>query len=153
MVSPRSTSSDTMSHSATGQQNPGNPKFPQPTNQRKLREFLGLVNFYRRFIPHGATLLHPLNRLSKSSPKVLIWNSTTPAAFNAVKDALTEATLLAHPKAGATTCIMTDAQWELCCSSMLMGSGSRWCTSPGTSNLAKPGTVCTIESCWQYTWQ
>ena len=37
--------------------------FPLPTSPRKLREFLGLVNFYHRFLPHAADLLHPLNEL------------------------------------------------------------------------------------------
>ena len=84
--------------------------FPQPTNQRKLREFLGLVNFYRCFIPNGASLLHPLNLLLlKSSPKTLVWDDTTTSAFAAIKDTLAEATLLAHPMAGAPTSIMTDA--------------------------------------------
>ena len=40
--------------------------FPQPQTQRKLREFLGLVNFYHRFIPHGAELLQPLHALLTS---------------------------------------------------------------------------------------
>ena len=31
--------------------------FPRPTTQRKLREFLGLVNFYNRFIPNCACIL------------------------------------------------------------------------------------------------
>ena len=31
--------------------------FPKPTTQHKLRQFLGLVNYYRRFIPHRATTL------------------------------------------------------------------------------------------------
>ena len=37
--------------------------FPMPTSMRKLREFLGLVNFYHRFIPHCASTLEPLNSL------------------------------------------------------------------------------------------
>ena len=41
--------------------------FPQPTTWRKLREFLGLVNFYHRFIPGCADILHPLNDLLTSS--------------------------------------------------------------------------------------
>ena len=51
--------------------------FPAPTTQRKLRGFLGLVNFYRRFVPHCAMLLQPLNSLltgSKNSSKTLDWN-------------------------------------------------------------------------------
>ena len=31
--------------------------FPQPQTQQKLREFLGLINFYHRFIPHCAQAL------------------------------------------------------------------------------------------------
>ena len=31
--------------------------FPRPTTRRKLRELLGLVNLYHRFIPHCATIL------------------------------------------------------------------------------------------------
>ena len=37
--------------------------FPQPTSQRKLREFLSLVGFYRRFLPFCATVLHPLHQM------------------------------------------------------------------------------------------
>ena len=37
--------------------------FPRPTTPRQLRTFLGLVNFYHRFIPKAAQILHPLNTL------------------------------------------------------------------------------------------
>ena len=37
--------------------------FPQPYTQRKLREFLGLINFYHRLINHGTAILKPLNDL------------------------------------------------------------------------------------------
>ncbi len=85
-------------------------EFPRPTSKRKLREFLGLVNYYRRFIPNVANLLHPLNRLlSGASPKVLVWSEDTTTAFTAVKTALANAALLSHPQLGAPTCIMTDA--------------------------------------------
>ena len=40
--------------------------FACPTTYRKLREFLGLVNFYHRFVPHCATLLQPLYDLLSS---------------------------------------------------------------------------------------
>jgi len=41
---------------------------PQPNTQRKLRDFLGLVNFYHRFLPQDAQILQPLNALL-SAPK------------------------------------------------------------------------------------
>ena len=84
--------------------------FARPTSQRKLHEFLGLVNFYRRFIPNGATLLQPLNQLlSRSTSRTLEWTTAALESFDAVKNALAQATLLVHPQIGAPTCIMTDA--------------------------------------------
>ena len=37
--------------------------FPQPTSQRQLGHFMGMIDFHHRFIPHGAELLHPLHAL------------------------------------------------------------------------------------------
>jgi len=41
-----------------------------PNTQRHLRRFLGLVNFYHRFIPRGATLLQPLHTLLKHAKRL-----------------------------------------------------------------------------------
>ena len=45
--------------------------FPEPTTRRKLREFLGLVNFYHCFVPHCADILLPLNSLL-FTPKITL---------------------------------------------------------------------------------
>ena len=34
-----------------------------PTNMKRLRQFLGMVNFYRRFIPNCVNILQPLTNL------------------------------------------------------------------------------------------
>ena len=73
--------------------------FPQPTTRRQLRAFLGLINFYYRFIPNCAQILHPLNAFLSSTP--LPWDETSSTAFNTIKDALASTTLLIHPQ---TTC-------------------------------------------------
>ena len=40
-----------------------------PHNRSELQSFLGLVNYYRKFIPNMSTLVSPLNQfLSKDSP-------------------------------------------------------------------------------------
>ena len=85
---------------------------PQPTSQRKLQEFLGLVNFYHRFIPNCADILYPLNNLlsiAKTTTQELPWNANSTEAFQTVKYTLADATLLVHPKPNAPTCIMTNA--------------------------------------------
>ena len=41
--------------------------FPQPTSRRQLRTFLGMINFYHLFLPHGAEILRPLNELLSHS--------------------------------------------------------------------------------------
>ena len=83
--------------------------FPVPTSQRQLREFLRLVNFYHRFVPHCARILKPLNSCLTSRGKELPWTPEAAEAFSAIKAALAQATLLSHPQAGAPLSIMTDA--------------------------------------------
>ena len=87
-------------------------QFPQPTTRRRLREFLGLINFYRRFLPNCASILQPLHDLLSSTTddaRQLQWSNDAVTAFTSIKDALTNITLLFHPKPDAPTCIMTDA--------------------------------------------
>ena len=79
-------------------------EFPQPKTRHKLREFLGLINFYHRFIPGCADILHPLNDLlsaSKDSKKDIPRNDQAIAAFSDIKGALAKVSLLVHPKPDA----------------------------------------------------
>ena len=83
--------------------------FPQPTTQRKLREFLGLVNFYHRFLPNTLQPLNELLATSKDSTRDIPWSDKATAAFTTIKETLVNATLLSHPKPDAPTSIMADA--------------------------------------------
>ena len=83
--------------------------FPQSQSQRQLRRFIGLVNFYHRFLPHCADLIQPLHSLLKGKTQSLTWTDEAVAAFNATKQALANASLLAYPSPDAPTCLMTDA--------------------------------------------
>ena len=85
--------------------------FPIPTSLRKLREFLGLVNFYRRFIPHCADITQPLTDIlsCKQKNKSIELSDEALAAFKKVNSELAQATLLTHPQPDAPACIMVDA--------------------------------------------
>ena len=84
-------------------------EYPQPQSQRQLRRFIGLVNFYHRFLPHCAELMLPLHSLLKGKSRSITWTDTATASFNATKEALAKATLLSYPSPNAPTCLMTDA--------------------------------------------
>jgi len=74
--------------------------FPQPTTLHKLREFLGLVNFYHWFSPHCTailTLLNSMLKLTASNNCELQWTKAATATFQDIKTMLANATLLVHP--------------------------------------------------------
>ncbi|GFS78721.1 hypothetical protein TNCV_3148891 [Trichonephila clavipes] len=96
--------------------------FPRPNTLTQLRRFLGMVNFYRRFIPKAAYILAPLIKFleghtnkkkpcrpSKNPQTPLEWTEEAENSFTAAKTALTDATLLKHPIPGATLSVWTDA--------------------------------------------
>ena len=87
--------------------------FPQPTSYKRLRSFLGLINFYRRFVPNCADILAPLTNLlakqGKGSRKPLVWSPEGSKSFIEAKEALSRATMLAHPSTDAPISVMTDA--------------------------------------------
>jgi hypothetical protein len=69
--------------------------WPTPRNKKDVQQFLGFVNFYRRFVRNFARLATPLNRLCGSSPWV--WSSTEQDAFLALRKAATEGPILSLP--------------------------------------------------------
>jgi hypothetical protein len=83
--------------------------FPPPSDLKQLQRFLGLINFYRRFLPGIAGTLQPLTDLLRGNPKTLVWSEDAAAAFCAAKAALAAATSLVHPLPGAVISLATDA--------------------------------------------
>ena len=81
----------------------------KPERQRALRRYLGMVNYFHRFIPHCAEKLTPLNRLSPKSNFELHWTENANVAFTEPKQILANATLLVHPQQSAPLNITCDA--------------------------------------------
>ena len=81
-----------------------------PTTVKQLRRFLGMVNFYHRFIEHAAEVLSPLYDLLKTKDKKLNhWPPEAQQAFDRIKATLTQRTLLHHYREGAIISLSTDA--------------------------------------------
>ncbi|XP_038064022.1 uncharacterized protein K02A2.6-like [Patiria miniata] len=68
---------------------------PRPTNVSQLRSFLGLVNYYHRFLPNLSTELHPLNELLQKNHK-WVWTPTCEKAFEKAKSLITADEVLTH---------------------------------------------------------
>lgn len=84
--------------------------YPLPKTQRQLRSFVGLVNFYHRFIKDCAKIQAPLNALqSKKKNADVTWDENARKAFSNIKEALAQATALNYPKYAAKLTLTTDA--------------------------------------------
>ena len=70
-------------------------KAPDPRNLQQLRSFLGLLNYYGKFIPNLASIVHPLNHLLQKDAK-WAWTSDCAQAFAAAKEVLNSSQVLAH---------------------------------------------------------
>ena len=82
--------------------------FPQPTNLKSLKSFLGLASYYRRFIPNFSSVAGPLHLLTcKDAP--FVWSSSCQEAFELLKHLLTTAPVLADPDFAHSFILETDA--------------------------------------------
>lgn len=88
-------------------------EYPVPKTVKELRRFLGMINFYRRFIPSAAILQAPLNELltgpGMKGSKPITLSPEQLDALESCKVSLSRATLLAHPDMNAHLAINTDA--------------------------------------------
>ena len=86
---------------------------PPPKTGSQFRRFLGMLNFYRSFLPPATIIQAPLHD-ALSGPKVkgshpVTWDDTLIAAFNEWKASLSQDTLLAHPHPTVPLALVTDA--------------------------------------------
>lgn len=82
--------------------------WPTPSNLKDLRGFLGLTGYYRRFIRHYGMLSRPLTQLLKKGIQFQ-WTSVAQDAFLLLKQALTQAPLLAVPNFSKQFILETEA--------------------------------------------
>ncbi|XP_072357065.1 uncharacterized protein [Scyliorhinus torazame] len=81
---------------------------PTPTDTSHLRSFLGLVNYYGKFLPNLATTLAPLHLLLKKN-HTWVWGQPQETAFRRVKQQLSSSGLLTHYDPGKPLLVTCDA--------------------------------------------
>jgi len=115
-----------------------------PITVKQLRSFLGLVNYFRDYIPQFSTISAPLYELTRKNV-VFVWMDVHQEAFELLRKAVIEAPLLYHVDYNLPLILRTDASQYavggilvqpvdgverlICClSKTLSGTACRWST-------------------------
>lgn len=82
--------------------------FPVPKRPKNIKQFLGLVGYYRRFIQDFANIAKPLNNLLKKGVP-FHWTDTQQKAFETLRDKICNKPILQYPDFSKPFLITTDA--------------------------------------------
>lgn len=77
---------------------------PEPTNKDEVRAYIGLVNYYGRFLKNLSTTLNPLNNLLKDKVD-FIWSKECKNAFETIQQKIQSKVHLEHYGSTITTCL------------------------------------------------
>ena len=83
-------------------------KRPAPKNPKEVKQFLGLVGYYRKFVPRFADISRVLTHLTKKNVE-LKWTSECKNCFQILKEFLQQAPILRYPDPQASYTLYTDA--------------------------------------------
>uniref|UniRef100_A0A0G4HXF4 Uncharacterized protein n=1 Tax=Chromera velia CCMP2878 TaxID=1169474 RepID=A0A0G4HXF4_9ALVE len=94
--------------------------WPKPENKHELRVFLGLCNWFRRFIYKYSHVTAPLTSLLQAKVE-FIWSEVCEAAFKELKEKIAELILLFIPNPTRPFDLYVDAsEKEICIAAALM---------------------------------
>lgn len=82
--------------------------FPPPKDVKGVARFVGMVGFYRRFIPNASELMAPLNALRRKGVK-FEWTEEHQMAFEQLKEAIMQPPVLRMPDYNRPFILQTDA--------------------------------------------
>ena len=82
--------------------------WPVPTSVHDVREFLGFVNYFRRFIANYATIAKSLDEITGKNAR-FIWTAARQTAFKQLKNVLQQAYVLRLANVSQPFRVDTDA--------------------------------------------
>ncbi|CAB3234337.1 unnamed protein product [Arctia plantaginis] len=86
-------------------------KFPIPQNQKNIRQLLGKINFYLKYIPNASIILEPFHNLLRKNVQ-FEWSQKCEDSFNKIKQYLSSEPILAIFDPTLPIYIFTDASKE-----------------------------------------
>ena len=96
-----------------------------PSTKKGVRSFLGLVGWYRRFIPNFSSRAVPLSDLTrKTSPNKVVWTAECEAAFHDLKESMCREPVLRSPDFSLPFTVQTDASGIGLGAVLLQGEGA-----------------------------
>ena len=97
-------------------------KFPKPMNVRQMRQWLGLINYQRKFLPNAARWTATMTKQTSGRPKdPIIWNEEMDEAFEKLKEEMARECTLNFPEFSADAApleLYVDASSTGCGSSL-----------------------------------
>jgi len=90
--------------------------WPAPKDQKEVRSWLGLVQYYAKYVPHLATLAAPIFALIRLGVP-FVWSAECEEAFKIIKQKLVEPPILGTPD-------ITKGPFTLTCDASLTGLGA-----------------------------
>ena len=83
-------------------------KMPAPKNPKEVKQFLGLVGYYRKFVPRFADISRVITHLPKKDVEFK-WTPECKNCFQILKESLQQAPILQYPDPQASYTLYTDA--------------------------------------------
>ena len=83
-------------------------KMPVPQNAKQVKQFLGLVDYYRKFVPRFSDISRPLTQLTRKN-EGFNWSAECDKCFHMLKDYLQETLMLRYLDPAADYILYTDA--------------------------------------------
>ena len=83
-------------------------KMPAPKNPKEVKQFLGLVGYYRKFVPRFADISRVLTHLTKKGVEFK-WTPECENCFQILNEFLQQAPILRYPDPQASYTLYTDA--------------------------------------------
>ena len=81
-----------------------------PTNKKEVRSLIGLVNYYRNFVPNFSSLSATFSDLTrKGQPDKIVWSGECEHAFDTLKQCLSSSPVLVLPDFSKLFFLRTDA--------------------------------------------
>ena len=83
-------------------------KMLPPKTPKEIKQFLGLIGYYRKFVPRFSDLVRPLNALTRKSTE-FEWTPKCQESFELLKTSLMTDPILTYPDPNLPYVLLTDA--------------------------------------------